>query len=1130
LAQAQRDLKNIPVPDPEEERRTLQVADGFEINLFAADPLLAKPIQMNWDAQGRLWVATSSTYPQIAPGSEANDKIIMLEDADGDGTAEKTQVFADGLLIPTGLEPGDGGVYVANSTELVHLKDTDGDGKADQRRVVLSGFGTEDTHHILHTLRWGCEGLLYFNQSIYIHSHIETPHGVRRLESGGIWHFRPETMQLEVFAKGFVNTWGHHQDAWGQSFATDGAYGEGINHVFPGATFVTYKYAKRILKGLNPGSPKHCSLEILSGRHLPDSWQGHMVANDFRAHRVCRFQVTENGAGYTSREQPEIVKTTHVAFRPIDVKMGPDGAIYIADWYNPIIQHGEVDFRDERRDHTHGRIWRITAKGRPLVPRPQLVGASTAALLDQLKSPEGWTRHFAKRVLSERPANEVLPELAGWVKTLDPQAEDFERLRLEALWVYQTFDVVEPQLLETLLSSPDHRVRAATARVVYHWHTRLPNALTLLSRLAADDHGRVRREAVCALGQVGTIEAFATALRALDKPVDEYLDYALWQTANDLAPVWLPAVKAGDLSFAENPRHLEFALVSIGSPDVVEPLLQLVFSGKVPADRQASVLTLAASLGQPPQLRRLFDIALDTAKSPPAMSASLLTALGHSASVRQVRPAGDLQPLLPLFTSQDENLRTAATQLAGLWKLEAAREPLTKLVLQADQAMPVRLAAVVSLAQLGGQNSQKTFDTLATAQQPAELRNAALLAWASVNVQAASARTVELLGQSDPTKEDPAPLFQALLQRRNGQQALSSALSGKKLPADVAKVGLRVARSSPGDNTALIQALNQAAGLTGQAKKLTAEAMQALVAAVAQRGDPARGEKLYRRKDLSCQKCHSIAAAGGVVGPDLLSLGASAQVDYLIESLLDPNAKIKENYHSLVVSTDEGRIYTGLRVRETKDELVLRDAEDREVVIPKKSIDEQTPGKSLMPIGLIDTLTEQELLDLVRFLSELGKVGPYAVSKAPLVRRWQTLEYTPAGHQALNRSSFATVASDDPRLTWSNVYSLVSGDLPPAELPRQQPHKTTPPTSFVRFQLQVTQAGTLKLLLNDPAGLMMWVDGKALNPASELSLDLATGLHTVTVGVTLEQRAADLRIQLDDSASSTGQATLIGGK
>ena len=327
---------------------------------------------------------------------------------------------------------------------------------------MLSGFGTEDTHHILHTLRWGYDGMLYMNQSIYIHSHIETPWGPRLLNAGGIWQFRPETMQLEVFARGWINPWGHEFDRWGTSFVTDGAGGEGINYCVQGGRYVTATDAPRVLAGLNPGSPKYCGLAIVSGRGIPADWQGNLITNDFRAHRVCRFAVSESGAGYVSRELPELVKTNHKAFRPIDVQMGPDGAIYVADWYNPIIQHGEVDFRDPRRDHTHGRIWRITAKNRPAVAPPRLVDAADNALLDALKAPEDWTREQAHQVIKER-GERMVPALAVWLQRLggdaakksespkkseskaDPQAaSELDHQRLEALWAYQSLRHVEP--------------------------------------------------------------------------------------------------------------------------------------------------------------------------------------------------------------------------------------------------------------------------------------------------------------------------------------------------------------------------------------------------------------------------------------------------------------------------------------------------------------------------------------------------------------------------------------------------------------------------------------------------------------------------------------------------------------
>ena len=202
---AQRNLTEIPDSNPDIELQTFILPEGFTANLYASDPQLAKPIQMNFDAKGQLWVASSEVYPHIKPGQPATDKIIVLKDTTGDGKADHSRVFVDNLLIPTGVVPGDGGVYVANSTDLIHYRDTNDDGKSDTQRVILSGFGTEDTHHLLHTLRWGPDGALYMNQSIYIHSHVETPSGVKRLLGGGIWRFRPETMELEIFCRGFVN-------------------------------------------------------------------------------------------------------------------------------------------------------------------------------------------------------------------------------------------------------------------------------------------------------------------------------------------------------------------------------------------------------------------------------------------------------------------------------------------------------------------------------------------------------------------------------------------------------------------------------------------------------------------------------------------------------------------------------------------------------------------------------------------------------------------------------------------------------------------------------------------------------------------------------------------------------------
>ena len=364
-------------PNIERELAAFNLPDGFQINLFASDPLIAKPININWDEYGRMWVATSTIYPHLQPGQSPSDKIIVLEDINHDGTADKQTVFADDLLIPHSVIPGHGGAYVTQSTDLLFLKDTDGDGRADGKRVLLTGFGNADVHHMIHGLRWGPGGDLYFSQSIYINSIVETPWGIRRSNGSCVWRLRPETLKLEKYSQGLTNPWGLAFDQTGQTFATDGAGGGGIAHLFPGSAYSTHPYANRQLASLNQGTrPKECGLEYLSGRHLPADWQGTFLSADFRANRVTRYRLQSGASGYQSEFLGDMITSSHRGFRPVDMKVGPDGAIYIVDWYNLVIDHGEVDFHHPSRDKSHGRIWRLTATDRPLVPRPNLAAAT----------------------------------------------------------------------------------------------------------------------------------------------------------------------------------------------------------------------------------------------------------------------------------------------------------------------------------------------------------------------------------------------------------------------------------------------------------------------------------------------------------------------------------------------------------------------------------------------------------------------------------------------------------------------------------------------------------------------------------------------------------------------------------
>jgi len=1127
---AQRDAK-VPDPDPELERKTFQLPPGFEVNLYAADPLLAKPIGMNFDARGRLWVACSETYPQIEPGKKANDKIIILEDTKGVGRADKTTVFMDGLLIPTGIAPGDGGCYVANSTELLHVEEKDG--KAGKVHVMLSGFGTEDTHHIIHAFRWGEDGCLYFNQSIYIHSHIETPWGPRHLNAGGIWQYRPETQQLEVFARGWVNSWGHAIDRWGQSFATDGAYGEGINYVVPGAYYVSAVGSPRLLPGLNPGQPKQCGLEIVSGRHLPDDWQGNMITNDFRGHRVNRFALKEDGAGYLSVQMPDLIRSDHPAFRPVDVKLGPDGAIYIADWYNPIIQHGEVDFRDERRDHTHGRIWRITVKGRPLVERPKLVDATVEQLLEHLKDPEQWTRHFAKRVLKERGAKQVLPALEKWVDGLNPKDADYEHHMLEALWTYQSLaNVVAPEMTRKLLNAHDPRVRAAVMRVCGYWYPNSDGGLEDLAKGVADENPQVRLEAVRSLAKTPWARAAGIAARALDKPMDRWLDYALWLTLRELEPAWMAALQNGVVPFADV-KHLIFALQAIDNRGAAPTLVNLLKSGKVKKEQEIDLLVLLAGVGGPEELGVVFTRAVEAKTKSASDCVKLLSALEAAGHQRQTKPNTNLISIRYLLEKGDEDIQASAARLAGLWKLYGFRDDLIQIAREAKNPT-ARQAAIEAIAEAGGPGSREELLKLFEIKDRTDLARMAVIALINSDPGEAGKLATELL-VGKATEEDATQIIAAFAQRKNGAAILAKALANAKLNPDIAKAALRTMRSTGREVPELTAALTKAGNLTEPRHTLTPAEMKQMVADVQKLGDPARGEAVFRRKDMLCMKCHSIAGAGGQAGPDLISLGASAQIDYIIDSLLLPNKQVKEGYNALLVEMKDGKQYTGIKVRETAKELVLHDAEDKEIVLAVDKIDNKKEVGSIMPEGLVDPLTRQELIDLTRFLSELGKVGgKYAVGPARLVRRWQALEYGKEANTLLYRVGIHAMASNDPGLVWSPAYSTVSGELPLAALPHFDWSKgfqeVKIPFAFVRCQFDVSNTGKARLKFNSDKGLSLWINGVPVAVKEETIVDLGAGLQTLTFAIDLQERKEPLQVELDDVAGSPARVRVVGGK
>ena len=552
---------------PEEELETFTVADGYEVSLVASEEQgVVKPVQISWDEKGRLVVACSPSYPHLEIGAKPHDFVLVCELKGG--KAVKSWKFAEGMTMVNGVEPGDGGMYVCDYDELVYLRDVDGDGRADERRVVMSGFGIGDTHQLINSINHGDEGSLWLSQGLHVRSYVETPWGISRLDQSGLWRLRPRTLRLDGYfngARSSHNCWGVVVDDEGNIFHKGGDRPTGYYSqpgLFRSANgFVGDDYDR--VGGIFQTDVKSVAIDIVGSKALPKEAQGCAVIAGFMASKVEMHRMIGVGSGFRSEQLPILLRSSNPAFRPVDVSQGPDGAIYVCDFYNPIIGHYQASYRDPKRDKGHGRIWRIRAKDGVAIEAPNLAGMDVAGLLGQLGSEERWTRYQAGRLLFWKPTGEVVKGLDEWVgKVTD------EGLLRRALGIYEAHEVVRPELLKRLLGSKNGAVRGYATRMAGMWADRVPEALGWLRERAADEEARVRLEAVVASTYVGKAEAVEIPAVASVNGRDKWIDYALVQSVRALKPQWQGVV--GSLDFGGSGVQKEFVKKIGGAVAAVE--------------------------------------------------------------------------------------------------------------------------------------------------------------------------------------------------------------------------------------------------------------------------------------------------------------------------------------------------------------------------------------------------------------------------------------------------------------------------------------------------------------------------------------------------------------------------------
>ena len=533
----------------EEERAAFKVDPRFEVSLFAGEeqfPEIANPIQCRWDARGRLWVSTSQAYPHVYPGMEPRDRLVILEDVDGDGRADTATVFADNLHLPLSFEFGAGGVYVSEQPHLTFLADTDGDDRADVHEVILSGFGTEDSHHALHDFIWAPDGGLIFRESIFHHSQVETPYGPVRQQNSGWFRYEPGSHRLTAFGSyPSTNPWGVAYDPWGNHVASHPIFAEAFHAIDP-------PYPRQFPRpaGLQAYSGV-CGQAFVDAAGFPAELQGGFIKNRYKpTNRIEIHDWIEGDFGFTEQYVGDLLFSTNLSFIPVDLHFGPRGDLYCVDWYNPVKGHAQYSLRDSRRDRESGRIWRIVAQGAELPPAPQIAGAPDDALAALLGHPEHRVRSLATRELAGsfsaggrvRDPAIAIAAIDRWAAGLDQADPRYPRLLTEAMWAASTVGTPRPAWLVELAGSADHHARAAAIRQLRFWHaafarrqdaeldsrqrSELPDRHELLARAAADPAGLVRLEAALTASWIGTPEALDAVLEICRQPLEGHLAYA----------------------------------------------------------------------------------------------------------------------------------------------------------------------------------------------------------------------------------------------------------------------------------------------------------------------------------------------------------------------------------------------------------------------------------------------------------------------------------------------------------------------------------------------------------------------------------------------------------------------------
>lgn len=532
---------------PEDSLRSFRTGPGLEVSLWASeeDLPLHNPMTMRFDSKGRLWVACAPSYPHPFPGKLPDDYLLILEDQDMDHRVDRHQVFARGMNMPSGMVLTPDGALVGEQRALVRYRDLDGDGSADTRSEILGGFGVGDVQHAIRGLGWEPTGDLWFCQGNYAYSRVETAKGPLHVNGAAMMRWRAREADLEFTPlESLSQPQGRALGQWGQAYLSDADGGAVFDRAFLSGAAAGGDFN---LAGI--GHPAVWGGEILYSEHFPRSLRGVFLRNQVDSYQGIRgHEWRPNGASQELRQLPDrFLKSTDASFRPVAMEVGPDGALYVLDHYNPVIGMDTSTVHDPRRAHSHGRIWRVSALGKRPFWRLPTHGVPTLELLEGFREVDPAARAQVRWELWQRDPQEVLATIEEWLGILghedyDEDYEDFDyndseerpQILTEIAWLRQAYGMADGPLLAELTKSSQPGARVASARILGDWGPDLEEGLELLARLMEDEDPRVRLEALNAAVRFGTPEAGDIARLARHYPMDPKLRFIYERTTEGL--------------------------------------------------------------------------------------------------------------------------------------------------------------------------------------------------------------------------------------------------------------------------------------------------------------------------------------------------------------------------------------------------------------------------------------------------------------------------------------------------------------------------------------------------------------------------------------------------------------------